>query len=127
MNGAGQAGGVELATDRRIIDSLDRSDPMAKSETIIIRVDPETKRRFEEAAEGLGLSLTTFLLRAAEAAAGVAAKRRAKAGAAPTPGPPEDLGRLPGLLQGDLPGGPPGRRDGYDWAGRKLIRSRLPS
>ena len=46
---------------------------MAKSEIIVIRVDAETKRRFEEAADGLGLTLTSFLLRAAEAAAAVAA------------------------------------------------------
>jgi hypothetical protein len=43
---------------------------MAKSETIILRVDAETKAWITEAANRQGKSLTTFLLQAAAKAAG---------------------------------------------------------
>ena len=42
---------------------------MPKDQTVIIRVDADTKRRIEAAARRQGLSITTFLLRAADEAA----------------------------------------------------------
>jgi Protein of unknown function (DUF1778) len=42
---------------------------MAKTETIIVRIDPDAKRRIEAAAKQRGQSVTTFLLEAAEKAA----------------------------------------------------------
>jgi hypothetical protein len=42
---------------------------VAKSATIIVRVDPDTKARIEAAAGRLGKSITTFILDAAEQAA----------------------------------------------------------
>ncbi len=50
---------------------------MAKEKVIVIRVDAETKQRIEEAAESEGLSLTTFVLRAASRAARAVAKKQA--------------------------------------------------
>jgi hypothetical protein len=96
---------------------------MAKDQLIIIRVDAETKRRFEEAAEGLGLSLTSFLLRAAEAAAGAAAKRQAKASAAARPAPRKTSGALPTFFRAVCLEASRGGGLGYDWAGRKLLRA----
>jgi hypothetical protein len=43
---------------------------MAKSSLIIVRVDPQLKQRFEAAARRRGQSLSTFMLKAAEDAAG---------------------------------------------------------
>src|SRR4051794_37055806 len=95
---------------------------MAKSEMIDIRVDAETKRRFEEAAEGLGLTLTSFLVRAADAAAGAAARRRAKARAAPPPAPRKTSGACPTFFKATCLEARRGGGMGYDWVGRKLIR-----
>jgi hypothetical protein len=95
---------------------------MAKSEIIVIRVDAETKRRFEEAAEGVGLSMTSFLIRAAEAAAGAAAKRQAKARAAARPAPRNTSGACPTFFKSICWEARRGGGLGYDRAGSKLIR-----
>jgi hypothetical protein len=50
---------------------------VAKSEFIIVRVDADTKGRIEAAARRQGLSLSTFVLRAAE---GAAARKPTQAG-----------------------------------------------
>jgi Protein of unknown function (DUF1778) len=94
---------------------------MAKTEMIVIRVDLETKRRFEEAAEGMGLTLTSFLLRTAEAAAEVAARKRAKARLAPRPAPRKTPGACPAFFKATCWEARRGGGHGYDWAGRKLI------
>ena len=93
---------------------------MAKSEFIVIRVDAETKRRFEEAAEGLGLSLTSFLLRAAEAAAGAVAKRQAKARAAARPAHRKTSGACPTFFKAICLEARRGGGLGYDRAGTQL-------
>jgi hypothetical protein len=94
---------------------------MAKSELIVIRVDPELKRRFEEAAEGMGLTLTSFLIRAAQAAAEVAEKKRAKARLASRPAPRKTSGACPTFFKATCWEASRGGGHGYDWAGRKLI------
>jgi hypothetical protein len=94
---------------------------MAKSELIVIRVDPETKRRFEEAAEGMGLTLSSFMIRTAEAAAEVAERKRAKARVAPRPAPRKTSGACPAFFKMTCAEARRGGGHGYDWAGRKLI------
>jgi hypothetical protein len=89
---------------------------MAKSEFIVIRVDAETKRRFEEAAEGVGLSLTSFLLRAA----GAAAKRQAKARATARPTPRKTSGACPTFFKALCWEARRGGGLGYDRAGTQL-------
>jgi hypothetical protein len=94
---------------------------MAKSELIVIRVDPETKQRFEEAAEGMGLTLTSFLIRTAEAAAEVSERKRALARVAPRPALRKTSGACPTFFKATCWEASRGGGHGYDWAGRKLI------
>jgi hypothetical protein len=94
---------------------------MAKSELIVIRVDAEAKRRFEEAAEGMGLTLTSFLIRTAEAAAEVAERKRAKARVAPRPALRKTSVACPAFFKMTCAEAGLGGGHGYDWAGRKLI------
>ena len=94
---------------------------MAKTAMIVIRVDLETKRRFEEAAEGMGLTLTSFLIRTAEAAAEVAERKRAKARVAPRPAPRKTSGACPAFFKMTCAEARRGGGHGYDWAGRQLL------
>ena len=94
---------------------------MAKTEMIVIRVDLETKRRFEEAAEGMGLTLTSFLVKTAEAAAEVAARKRAKARVAPRPALRKTSGACPTLFKATCSEARRGGGHGYDRGGRYLI------
>jgi hypothetical protein len=94
---------------------------MAKTEMIVIRVDAEAKRRFEEAAEGMNLTLTSFLVRSAEAAAEIAEKKQAKARVAPRPAPRKTSGACPAFFKATCWEARRGGGHGYDWSGRKLI------
>lgn len=95
---------------------------MAKSETIIIRVDAESKRRIEAAAEDLGLTLTTFLLKAAEAAASGVEKRRERARVPFRPVGRKTSGACPSFFRAICLEASRGGELGYDRAGRKLVR-----
>lgn len=93
---------------------------MAKDQTIILRVDGATKQRIEGAAQSLGLSLSAFLLDAAEKAVRKVettkpATIRAGSGACPT----FFRALIATARQG---GGSAVERNGYVTAGYELTR-----
>jgi hypothetical protein len=99
-----------------------RCERVAKSEVIFIRVDAEVKRRLEEAAESQGLTLTSFLIRAAEAAAGAVTKKRAKFREPSHTVPRKTSGACPTFFKAICQEARRGGELGYDWAGRNLLR-----
>ena len=94
-----------------------------KGEVIVIRVTAEMKHRFEAAAASSNVSLTTFMVRAAEAAAAVATKRQARARAVARPAHRKSSGACPTFLKALCLEASRGGALGYDLAGRKLLRS----
>jgi len=91
---------------------------MAKTELIIVRVDPETKSRIEAAARLTGKSITTFILEAAEKAA-------RKAEAMPTAAmqtKPKGRGACPTFFLAFCTGARQGGESGYFGAGHELMR-----
>jgi hypothetical protein len=96
-----------------------------KSEVIIIRVDSETKRRIEQAAESQGLTITSFVLRAAEKAAAAAAKTRAAPAARSRRPKRTAKGNVsqacPTYFRATCFEASRGGAAGYRWAGRKLM------
>jgi hypothetical protein len=93
---------------------------MAKGELIVIRVTAEMKHRFEVAAASSNLTLTTFLVRAAEAAAVVATKRQARARAVARPARRKSAGAVPTFFQALCVEARKGGGMGYEAVGRKL-------
>jgi hypothetical protein len=89
---------------------------MAKSETIMVRVSAETKARIKAAAHRLGKSVTTFVLEAAEKAAG-------KVEAMPTTiEKPKGRGACPTFFVACCHEAARGGTNGYAAAGRTLAR-----
>jgi hypothetical protein len=104
--------------------SQPRDDALAKkAEVIVIRVDADTKRRLELAAESRGLTLSTFVIRAAEAAARFAMKKQATAGAPSPPVPRTTSGACPAYFRAICWEASQGGDQGYMRAGRKLLRT----
>jgi hypothetical protein len=93
-----------------------------KSELIVIRVTADMKQRFEVAAASSSASLTTFMVRAAEAAAVVATKRQARSRAVARPTHRKSSGACPTFFKALCWETRRGGGLGYDWAGRKLTR-----
>src|SRR3954451_4434176 len=96
---------------------------MPKNELILMRVDPATKRRIAEAAESQGLTLTSFLIRAAEAAAGAVEKKRAKVRATGRPSSRQSSGACPSFFKTPCLEARRVGDQGYMWAGRKLLET----
>jgi hypothetical protein len=95
---------------------------MAQDKFITIRVDEETKSRLEAAANARGVSLTTFLLRAADEAA----KKGLKTMTITLEGgrivKPHGRGACPSFFVGQCHEAARGGANGYFSAGRELAR-----
>jgi hypothetical protein len=86
-----------------------------------MRVDLDTKRLIESAAERQGLSTSTFVIRAARAAAeGVA--RRAKARESDRAAPRQTSGACPTFFRAACWEARRGGDRGYNWVGQMLMR-----
>ena len=98
---------------------------MAKQKMIGVRVDDALKRRIEKAAESQGVTITTFLIRAAETAVKAAEKKQASARNR-EPGRTaarKTSGACPTFFKALCLEASRGGDQGYDWTGRKLVRS----
>jgi len=103
--------------------TLPEANPMAKGKLITVRADAATKHRLEEAADRSGMTLSSFLLGAGEAAAAAAAKRQARACEAARPTPGRASGACPRFFKAICSEVRRGGGPGYAWAGRKLLRA----
>jgi hypothetical protein len=88
---------------------------MSRDETIILRVDAETKQRIADTAKGQGLSMSAFIIQAAEAAARKAKPMRVTRSRAVS-------GECPTFFRALVATAQQGGASGYDAAGYELTR-----